>query len=333
MKSILITLALLLVLGLFSSCGEEAGAVEEAGENGTAQATIAPQPNAEELIGSIVLSVVGEENCDGKPCYWIEAIVVGDSSDEDITIRTLLEIENNLGGVLDVIKRAVIQVNAGTALELALPELVQLIAGQMSASGAGAAKVEGDYQRVGTIAINLVGREEYNGEPCHWIEATVTGATLDEDITVRTLVALENNLDDVLDVIKRAVVQVNSSTTLELALPELVQLITGHMGDSMGGTSSVVEAPASTATSGPTVTPGPATYEEGQVGPRINRTEEVSTDSGEGSYSDSSSGVNDDAINHENVEVTEGGKPISVVNTSVSAAPFRFTVRLHPGLG
>ncbi|MCD4734173.1 hypothetical protein K8R78_08065 [bacterium] len=329
MKKTLIPLALLLALGLFISCGAEAEEVDVSLAD-DAQSTGVAQPNAQELIGSIVLSVVGEENCDGKPCYWIEAIVVGDSSDEDITIHTLLEIENNLGGVLDVIKRAVIQVNAGTALELALPELVQLVTGQMSASGADAAKVEGNYQRVGTIAINLVGREEHNGEPCHWIEATVTGATLDEDITVHTLVALENNLDDVLDVIKRAMVQVNSSTTLELALPELVQLITGHMG---GSTPMVAVAPATSDNTGPTVTPGPATYEEGQVGPRINRTEEVSTDSGEGSYSDSSSGVNDDEINHENVEVTEGGKPISVLSTSVFSAPFSYQVKFHKNFG
>lgn len=333
MKRILTALALLLVLGLLIGCSAEANDVEETD-------TLTPsvvQPNAQELIGSIVLSVVGEEDCNGKPCYWIEALVVGENPDEDITVRTLLELENNLKGILDVIKRAVIQVNESTALELALPELVNLITGQMGIGSDEAVEAGSGYNRVGTITINLVGREEYKGEPCHWIEATVTGVTRDDDITVRTLVALENNLDGILDVIKRAVVQVNTDTALELDLPQLVEMITSHMGGSMGGTSAIAEAPASTTNAGPTVTPGPGTYEEGQVGPRINRTEGTSTDSGEGAYSDSSAtsepaeetSENGDAIGHDELEVTEGGKPISVLSTSVSVAPFSYRVKFY----
>jgi hypothetical protein len=337
MKRILIALALLLVLGLLIGCSAEANGVEETAADDAALTPSVVQPNDQELIGSIVLSVVGEEDCNGKPCYWIEALVVGENPDEDITVRTLLELENNLKGILDVIKRAVIQVNESTALELALPELVNLITGQMGIGSGETVEAGSGYNRVGTITINLVGREEYKGEACHWIEATVIGVTADDDITVRTLVALEDNLDGILDVIKRAEVQVNTDTALELDLPQLVEMITSHMGGSLGGTSAIVEAPASATTAGPAITPGSGTYEEGQVGPRINRTEGTSTDSGEGAYSDSSAtseseeetSENSDAIGHDEVKVTEGGKPISVLSTSVSVVPFSYRVKFY----
>jgi hypothetical protein len=181
-KKTLIALTLLLALGLFVGCDEEAAVVEDIPtdvipEAGSVPAAVIGQWVEYDIeeAGIVKLALVGKEEFEGAPCYWLE-VVVGEE-DETIIVHVLIDVEayeegisaiqewladpmipdegmfadmmeqqmagamptddeldeiySSMEDILDVVKRLVIQIDAETAFELDLPDLVDMMIGQM----------------------------------------------------------------------------------------------------------------------------------------------------------------------------------------------------------
>jgi len=195
-KKTLIALALLLVLGLFIACDEEAAVVEDIPTDvipkaGSVPAAIIGQWVEYDIeeVGIVKLALVGKEEYEGTPCYWLE--VVAGEGEETIIVRVLIDVEAyeeamgeiqnwladpempeegmfaemmdqqmsgampteeelddiyaSMDDVLDVVKRLVVQIDAETAFELDLPDLVDMMIEQMEAGMEMMAELEDMY--------------------------------------------------------------------------------------------------------------------------------------------------------------------------------------------
>ncbi|MCD4733470.1 hypothetical protein K8R78_04450 [bacterium] len=186
MKKTLIALALLLVLGLFIACDEEAAVVEDIPTDvipkaGSVPAAIIGQWVEYDIedVGIVKLALVGKEEYEGTPCYWLE-VVVGDE-EETMIVRVLIDVE---------------------AYEEGISAIQDWLEDPMIPD-------EGMFADM--------------------MDQQMTGAMPTED----ELDEIYSSMDDILDVVKRLVIQIDSETAFELDLPDLVDMMIEQMETGM----------------------------------------------------------------------------------------------------